>query len=243
VKKKGQTYIGTSGWNYKHWLGTFYPAGTKAAGQLPYYVSLMDTVELNNSFYHLPDRDTFKNWKAHTPDNFIFAVKASRYITHMKKLKDPKEPLKILIQNSRGLGKKLGPVLFQMPPGWKINYERLEAFIKALPRKLRFTFEFRNITWYDDRVYDLLQRNNCAFCMYELNGHQSPQVVTADFVYVRLHGPGAKYQGSYTDSTLKTWATQIKSWQRAGKDVYIYFDNDQAGYAAFNAVRLKELLT
>jgi len=241
VKQNGNIYIGTSGWNYKHWIGTFYPAGTKAAAQLPYYLSKLNTVELNNSFYHLPDRDTFVRWKTSTPENFTFAVKGSRYITHMKKLKDPKEPLGVFLQHARGLGKKLGPVLFQLPPGWKINYERLETFVKALPKKRRFAFEFRNTTWYDDKVYELLRRHNCAFCIYELNGHRSPMEVTADFVYIRLHGPGGKYQGSYTDPDLKTWAAQLKQWQRSGKDAYVYFDNDQAGYAAFNAVRLKEL--
>jgi len=242
VKQKGDIHIGTSGWNYKHWIGTFYPAGTKAAGQLPYYVSKMDTVELNNSFYHLPDRETFARWRTNTPDDFIFAVKGSRYITHMKKLKEPKEPLGVFLQHARGLGKKLGPILFQLPPGWRINYERLESFVKVLPKKRRFAFEFRNYTWYDDQVYELLRRHNCAFCIYELNGHRSPMEVTADFVYIRLHGPGGKYQGSYTDQDLRNWSAQIKDWQRAGKDTYIYFDNDQAGYAAFNALRLKALI-
>jgi uncharacterized protein YecE (DUF72 family) len=243
VEGKGHIYIGTSGWNYKHWIGTFYPADTKAAGQLPYYVTRMNTVELNNSFYHLPDRETFVNWKTNTPNDFIFTVKASRYITHMKKLKDPKEPLGVFLQHARGLGKKLGPILFQLPPGWKINYERLEAFIKILPKKRRFTFEFRNPTWYDPRVYALLRHYNVAFCIYELNGHRSPAEITADFVYIRLHGPGGKYQGRYTNRDLKNWSVKIQAWQDAGKDVYVYFDNDQAGYAAFNATTLIELIS
>lgn len=241
LKKKGHVYIGTSGWNYKHWIGTFYPAGTNPAGQLSYYMQVMDTVELNNSFYHLPDRDTFRKWKETTPGNFIFAVKGSRYITHMKKLKDTGEALKVFMEHARGLGKKLGPILFQMPPGWKLNYERLETFVRMLPRTRRFAFEFRNPTWYDARVYALLQRHRCAFCIYELDGHLSPKEVTADFVYLRLHGPGGKYQGSYSERILKQWSEQIGQWQDAGKDVYVYFDNDQAGYAAFNAQQLKAI--
>jgi uncharacterized protein YecE (DUF72 family) len=240
---KGQIRIGTSGWHYKHWLGTFYPEGTKPAGQLPYYLKFFNTVELNNSFYHLPPKNTFANWKAAVPDDFLFVVKASRFITHMKKLKDPAESLVNFMENVQGLDEKLGPILFQLPPGWKINTERLQEFLEKLPAGFRYVFEFRNETWYDEAIYSLLQQHNCAFCIYELAGHMSPLKVTADFVYLRLHGPGEnKYQGSYSNETLNEWASQCKEWAQEGKDVFVYFDNDEKGYAAFNAQKMLEMV-
>ncbi len=160
----------------------------------------------------------------------------------MKKLKDPEEPVKRLLDHATGLGNKLGPMLFQLPPSWKLNLERLRYFLILLPKELRFAFEFRNPTWYNESVINLLADYGCAFCIYELDGHLSPEHVTTDFVYVRLHGPGGKYSGSYSDDALRGWAGRIRAWCDSGKDVYVYFDNDQAGYAAFNALRLKGLL-
>jgi len=241
MPKKGRIYIGTSGWHYKHWNGTFYPEGTRAAEQLEYYLKYFGTVELNNSFYHLPPPETFRKWKAAVPRDFIFSVKGSRYITHMKKLKVAQESIDRFFNSAGCLGKKLGPVLFQLPPGWKVNHERFAAFLALLPKRRRYAFEFRNSTWYDKEIYRLLRRYGCAFCIYELAGHLSPEEVTADFVYIRLHGPGEKYQGSYTAAALRKWARKCLQWQAAGKDVYVYFDNDQAGYAAFNAVSLARL--
>jgi len=237
----GKVYIGTSGWSYKHWMGTFYPKGTKQKDRFAYYRECFKTVELNSPFYHLPPRQTFEKWKEEVPADFTYAVKASRYITHMKKLHDAGDSLGKFLDNALGLGQKLSIILFQLPPAWEINTERLGAFLKKLPKGNRYTFEFRNETWYTDEVYTLLEKHNCAFCIYELAGHLSPVKVTADYVYVRLHGPGDKYQGSYTDAVLRQWAERCKDWAKAGKDVYVYFDNDQEGYAAFNAIRLKEL--
>lgn len=235
---KGRIHIGTSGWHYKHWIGTFYPEGTKESEQLGYYIEHFKTVELNNSFYHLPAAETFKHWKEAVPGDFLFAVKASRYITHMKKLKDGKAAIEQFLGHADALGKKLGVVLFQLPPGWKVNVERFEDFLSQLPKGYRYVFEFRNETWYDEKIYALLRKFNCAFCIYELEHHRSPEEVTADFVYVRLHGPGAKYQGSYTARALGNWAKKCRAWQAEGRDVFVYFDNDQRGYAAFNAADL-----
>jgi uncharacterized protein YecE (DUF72 family) len=236
-------HIGTSGWHYKHWLGTFYPEGTKQSEQFAYYLQHFDTVEINNSFYKLPTRETFSKWKASVPDNFIFVVKANRFITHMKKLSDPAESLTRFMANVSALGARLGPILFQLPPGWKLNLERFDEFLQALPPRHRYVFEFRNASWYTDEIYALLRQHNCAFCIYELAGHTTPLAVTADFVYVRLHGPGTdKYQGSYTEAALKEWARRCKAWAKKRKEVFVYFDNDQAGYAAFNAKRLRELV-
>jgi uncharacterized protein YecE (DUF72 family) len=240
--KRGQIHIGTSGWHYKHWIGTFYPPATKPNEQFDFYKQHFNTVEINNSFYRLPSPETFKIWRKQSAPDFLFVVKASRYITHQKKLNNPEETTSRFFENVKYLREKLGPILFQLPPAWKVNVERLKAFLEVLPDKFRYVFEFRNITWYTDDVFSLLQKYNCAFCIYELAGHTSPVNITADFVYVRLHGPGDKYQGSYTQRQLKAWAEQCKDWQQQELDVFVYFDNDQLGYAAFNARTLKEML-
>jgi uncharacterized protein YecE (DUF72 family) len=239
--KQGKIHIGTSGWVYKHWRGTFYPEDLKAADWFAYFTERFSTVEINNSFYRLPEIKTFNTWRKTSPEDFIYAVKASRYLTHMKKLVVDKQGINKFINRALHLEEKLGPVLFQLPPSFNINAERLETFLQALPQGLRYTFEFRDGSWYDKEIYRLLEKYHAAFCIYELEYHQSPLEVTADFIYIRLHGPGKKYQGSYPDATLRKWARFCKKWRQKGKDIYVYFDNDQEGYAAFNALRLMEL--
>jgi len=239
MHKKGKIHIGTSGWHYKHWKGTFYPEGTKDIDQLGLYIKTFKTVEINSSFYHLPLAQTFINWREKVPADFIFSVKGSRYITHLKKLKVTKEELVQFLDNAMGLKEKMGPILFQLPPGWNMDIQRLDDFLQLLPEHYRYVFEFRNHTWYNEEVYDLLKKHNCSFCIYELGGHLSPKEITADFVYVRLHGPDNKYEGSYPAETLKMWAKQCLQWQEKGLDVFVYFDNDQYAYAAFNAMDLK----
>jgi uncharacterized protein YecE (DUF72 family) len=233
-------HIGTSGWSYKHWLGTFYPEGVKAVGQFPYYLQHFNTVELNSPFYRLPDKETFIKWKTNSPETFLYSVKASRFITHMKKLKDPAESLVRFMENVSGLEEKLGPILFQLPPHWQLNLERLKEFLEKLPATFRYVFEFRNSTWYDAEVYRLLREKNCAFCLYELDGHLTPFEITADFVYVRLHGPGGKYQGNYSEESLQGWGAKCIEWAKS-LDVFVYFDNDIGSYAPFNAKRLIEI--
>jgi len=178
---KSGIYIGTSGWHYKHWKGTFYPEDIKEKDQLAAYIQTFDTVEINNSFYRLPESETFVQWRKSVPDHFIFSVKGSRYITHMKKLKESTAALHALLKNASGLKEKLGPILFQLPPGWKMNTQRLEDFLKQLPSHFRFAFEFRNTTWYTEEVYALLRKYNCAFCIYELDRHTSPIEITSRF--------------------------------------------------------------
>lgn len=233
--------IGTSGWHYKHWLGTFYPDKLPSSRMFGFYQQHFDTVELNNSFYRLPNPETFAAWRENSPEDFCFAVKASRFLTHNKKLKDPQQALDNFLPRAEVLGPKLGPILFQLPPKWKVNLERLQQFLQALPPTHRYAFEFREPSWNVEPVYEILRRYNAAYCIYELAGFQSPLLVTADFAYVRLHGPGGKYQGCYTDAALREWANRIAQWQRTLKAIYFYFDNDQCAYAAHNAERLRQL--
>jgi len=210
---------------------------------LDYYIRHFDTLELNNSFYRLPTIQAFECWRDATPRNFVFAVKASRFITHNKKLKDPENALDNILPRAEHLGRKLGPVLFQLPPKWKLNLERLEKLLEILPREHRYAFEFRELSWMTPEVNRVLERYNAAFCIYELAGYHSPWDITADFTYVRLHGPGAgKYQGSYDDRRLRSWARRIEEWGKKLKAIYIYFDNDQAGYAAQNALTLRGMV-
>ncbi len=235
-------YIGTSGWNYRHWKGPFYPPGLRATELLPFYRERFSTVEINNSFYILPTADTFAAWRRTAGEDFCFAVKASRFITHMKKLKEPEEPIARLLGRVEALGPTLGPILFQLPPRWRYNRERFEHFLAALPSSHRFAIEFREASWWHDEVYTLLRRANVAFCIFDLAGRQSPPIVTADFVYVRLHGPEGAYQGRYGSDRLSHWLRRFREWSEGRRDLYCYFDNDQNGYAPHDALDLNDLL-
>jgi uncharacterized protein YecE (DUF72 family) len=238
-----QIHVGTSGYSYKHWIGRYYPEDLKPSEWLKFYLQDFDTVELNNTFYQLPSEETFDNWRKSTPGDFLFAVKGSRFITHMIKLKDAQRGLTNFMPRAERLRRKLGPVLWQLPPGWKVNVERLEEFLSLLPRQHRYTFELRNQTWMTEDVYAVLRKYNAAFCIYELAGYQSPLEITADWTYVRLHGPTAfKYQGSYSDRQLAAWAEQIRKWSRTMKAIYVYFDNDDSAFAVRNALTLKKLV-
>ncbi len=239
---RAEVRIGTSGWHYKHWLRTFYPERLPASKMLEFYYEHFDTVEINNSFYKLPNVGTFACWREVTPPGFLFAVKASRFITHNKKLKDPQNALENFLPRAEALGKKLGPILFQLPPHWKMNLERLEEFLQALPRYHRYTFEFREPSWHDEKTYTLLRRYNAAYCIHEIAGFHTPVEVTADWTYIRLHGPGAKYQGSYEQKILRAWAERIHGWSSTLKAIYVYFDNDQAAFAAHNALELNRMV-
>lgn len=236
--------IGTSGWHYKHWRGPFYEERCATSKMLDHYVQHFDTVEINNSFYKLPSAETFSCWRGATPRNFCFAVKASRFITHNKKLKDPENALDRFLPPTEELHEKLGPILFQLPPKWRINVQRLDDFLSMLPkgRRRRYAFEFREPSWLDESVYAVLHRHNAAFCIYQLAGFETPTVITANWTYVRLHGPGGKYQGSYTTAQLSDWVEQIVTWREALTSIYVYFDNDDSGYAVQNALTLKRLL-
>lgn len=235
-----QIYIGTSGFSYNHWKENFYPKDLNPKDWLNYYSNVFSTVELNTTFYHLPLISTVKKWHSQVGDNFLFSVKASRYITHQKKLHDCQESVRIFYQKIQELQNKKGPILFQLPPSFKMNKDRLEEFIKNLKKPHLHVFEFRNDTWFIDEIYEILKKNQIALCITDLNGKISPEEVTADFTYIRLHGPKKAYKGSYGPQ-LKEWKQKIEKWSSKAS-VYCYFDNDEKGYAIQDARTLKEMI-
>ncbi len=234
--------IGTSGWHYDDWQGPFYPPGLSADEQLPYYARTFRSAEINNTFYQLPSVDTVEAWRAAVPEGFLFAVKASRYTTHLKKLKDPVPSTERFLEVIVRLRDTLGPILFQLPPSWRANPGRLRDFLLAMPAQHRYAVELRDESWWSDAVHEVLREANAALVAFDLAGRQSPIEQTADFAYVRLHGPGDAYQGRYDDAALEAWAKRLTAWRAEGIDAFCYFDNDQKGYAVENARRLQELV-
>ncbi|HPX11306.1 MAG TPA: DUF72 domain-containing protein [Syntrophales bacterium] len=243
MKGRGKFHVGTSGWHYEGWSGPFYPENLPKRAFLSFYAKHFHTVEINNSFYRIPGEDTLKTWAETVPDGFVFAVKASRYITHMKKLKDAKESVSFLLKHIEVLDGKLGPVLFQLPPRWRFDAGRFRHFLEALPAGHRYAVELRDRSWQNPAACELMKKHGVAFCIYDLAGYQSPREITADFVYIRLHGPGGAYRGEYGPSALSGWADDIFVWAGQGRDVYCYFDNDEAGYAVQNALSLRAMTT
>lgn len=242
MRNNGSIHIGTSGWNYEHWKGPFYPRKISAGEMLAYYKDHFGTVEINSSFYHLPTEKSVMRWRDTVPVDFIFAAKGSRYITHMKKLKGVGDAVDTLLRVIGLLGDKQGPVLFQLPPRWGPDLPRLREFLRLLPGERQFAFEFRDPGWLVEEVYGMLSEFHVAFCVYDFNWRLSPLVVTSDVVYIRLHGPDGAYAGSYSDGFLSEWAGKLLAWAEGGRDVYCYFDNDQMGYAAKNALSLRRMV-
>ncbi len=239
---KNLIHIGTSGWNYEHWKGPFYEENCPEDKFLEYYIQTFQTVEINNTFYGLPEEKTLESWKKTVPDDFIFSVKANRYITHMKKLKDPRDPVANFMSRIKILADNLGPILFQLPPNWNFNGQRLQNFLRVLPDGFDYTFELRNPSWLNEDTLGLLKDFKSAFCIYEFEDRVTDLHQTTDFVYIRLHGPDGAYQGKYDYETVHWWAEQIIGWAKAGTEVYCYFDNDQHGFAPQNAVELLEVV-
>ena len=234
-------FCGTSGWNYNDWRSRFYPRDLPQSKWLSYYSQKFDTVEINNSFYRLPSEDTFKAWHDESSDGFTFAVKASRYLTHMKKLKDPQQPMDNVLSHSAGLGIKRGPILYQLPPYWHINLERLESFLRLLPSELRHVFEFRDDTWQCEEVWSLLSKYRIGYCIMDSPGLPLHLKTTADFSYIRMHSGGEETSGNYRDEHLNIWAERVNDLLERG-DVYIYFNNDYRAFAVNNALTLKQLV-
>lgn len=235
--------IGTSGWVYPHWRGVFYPPDLPQSRWYVHYAGEFDTVEINYSFYRLPSEAAFDRWREQAPEGFIYAVKANRYITHIKRLKEAAEPLERFLARARRLGDKLGPILWQLPPNWRANPERLEAFAGLLPPDLTHAFEFRDPRWFIEPVRRILERHGLAFCIFHMPGLPCPTWVTGEVVYLRFHGSGTAYGGRYGRDGLRPWAARILEWLREGREVYAYFNNDAFGFAVKDAQELRGLLT
>jgi uncharacterized protein YecE (DUF72 family) len=242
-----KAYIGTSGWNYKHWSkGEFYPEHLKQAEWLSFFAGRFHTVEINNSFYHLPSETAFQHWRTQVPPEFLFAVKASRFLTHIKRLRDPEDPLDLFFSHAKHLKNRLGPVLFQLPPRFKVNLERLEIFLSALKpyitkMRIRCVMEFRDASWLAPPVFALMRRHGVAVCLADWREMPVRGPLTADFVYVRRHYGDAN-RGNYSRTALNADVAQIGAWLSDGLDVYMYFNNDMEGHAIRNAMYVQRTL-
>ena len=234
--------VGTSGWHYGHWKKRFYPEDLPKSKWFEFYAEDFDTVEINNTFYQLPKEISVKRWREQAPKNFIYTVKANRYITHIKKLKDTAEEVERFFERAHLLKEKLGPILYQLPPSMHKDLERLEAFIKLLPKKSPAVFEFRHESWYTQDTCALLNSHNAAFCTHDLPGKASPRIFTGNLIYVRFHGTTGRYAGNYSKPALTEWADWIKDNLKGIRAVYAYFNNDYNAYAINNAKMFRQQL-
>ncbi len=228
-------WIGTSGWQYAHWKNRFYPRETSQAGWLEFFAERFATVESNNAFYRLPERKTFEAWRARTPDDFRMAVKLSRYLTHIRRLREPAEPVERFVQRATGLGDKLGPVLIQLPPSLQSDVPRLAATLEQFPPGIGVAVEFRHETWYTTEVQRLLERHNAALCLAARRGVLTPLWDTADFGYVRFHEDRAAPRPCYGRRSMEAWAERLVGTYGAGKNLYVYFNNDPLACALRDA--------
>ncbi|MFP4460369.1 MAG: DUF72 domain-containing protein [Candidatus Zixiibacteriota bacterium] len=236
--------IGTSGYIYDHWKGRFYPEDLPQEKWFEYYAESFDTVEINNTFYNLPEETTFEKWRDRASKDFCYAVKANRYITHMKKLKDPKEPWNNFWNRAKILDNNLGPVLFQLPPNWNANPERLKNFISVLPDNLLCAFEFRDPSWYNDDIFKILSDSGHTLCIHDMDTDDVPDIMIGDFAYLRFHGITGKYQGKYGRDNLEGKAKWLKeNVLSKGKPVFAYFNNDDHGYAPEDAKLFRNMLS
>jgi uncharacterized protein YecE (DUF72 family) len=240
ARRNAQLRVGTSGWQYDHWKGIFYPEDLRKSGWFGHYAGHFDTVEVNNTFYHLPKAQTFDAWREQAPKGFRYALKFSRYGSHLKKLKDPQASVQAFLERAERLGELLGPILVQLPPNWEADAGRLRAFLDAAPKRHRWAVEFREASWLCEAVFDLLRRHQAALCVHDIIPDH-PRVTTADWVYLRFHGPGP--WGSYTHQALSAAAGRIRAHLADGRDVYAYFNNDAHGHAVRNALDLRRYAT
>jgi uncharacterized protein YecE (DUF72 family) len=235
--------IGTSGWTYDGWRGPFYPKDVPKKDWLAWYAEAFPTTEINGSFYRTPSLDAVRNWREQTAKPFLFSWKASKFITHWKRLSEKSDNSIALMETRlKALSPKVGAVLFQLPPRFEKNRERLELFLAMLPRCYPYAFEFRHKSWYDDDILDLLHARDVSLCLSDHHDAPSPWQVTARHVYVRGHGPTGRYRDRYPEKTLRTWARDIRKWKRQRRTVFVYFDNDQKSAAPKDAQRLMELV-
>jgi uncharacterized protein YecE (DUF72 family) len=237
-----QIRVGCSGWNYRHWRGCFYPKDMPPSRWFRFYADTFDSVEINNSFYRLPAASTFEAWREQAPPAFRYAVKANRYLTQAKKLKDCEEPLKRMMAPLRSLGDRLGPVLYQLPPRFRRNTERLEAFLCLLPRNVTHVFEFRDASWHVETVFELLDRYGVGFCTHDFPNAPAPRLAVGPVAYVRFHGGAGKYWGRYRDEALLEWAGWMAATARAGRPVWAFFNNDADAASVQDALTLRAML-
>jgi uncharacterized protein YecE (DUF72 family) len=237
--KRGKLRVGTSGYQYDHWRDVFYPNDLPKKDWFMYYATHFDTVEINNTFYRLPSADTFAEWRGHAPRGFCYALKFSRYGSHLKRLTAPQEPIRTFLDRAAHLKNHLGPILVQLPPHWDINLDRLAGFLRAAPRAYRWAIEFRDPRWLCEAVFTLLRQHHAALCIHDLL-EDHPRLLTADWVYLRFHG--GKTGGNYPPHTLSAQAKRIRQYLAQGRDVFAYFNNDAQGYAVRNAADLKRLV-
>lgn len=240
-RKKSRIRVGCSGWNYKHWKGVFYPEDMPQKKWFAFYARIFDTVEINNTFYNLPSEKTFRSWADQAESNFLYSVKANRYITHIKRLKEPEKSLKRFFERARLLGKHLGPILYQLPPNWRCDIERLRNFLEHLPGDLVHVFEFRDQRWLNDEVFDSLGEAGVSFCVHDMEGLEVPRKAMGPVVYVRFHGYDGKYEGQYPEQSLRPWAKWLND-EAGRRDIYAYFNNDQGGHAIGDAKTLRSKL-
>jgi uncharacterized protein YecE (DUF72 family) len=235
--------IGTSGWTYDSWRGALYPPKLAKKDWLRFYGTQFSSAEINASFYRTPTLEAVRAWREQTPHGFVFAWKASKFITHWKRLTEKCDnSIALMVTRLKPLGPKAGIVLFQLPPRFVKNAERLESFLKMLPRRYRYAFEFRHTSWYDDDVFDILRKRKVALCISDHADAPAPWLTTSPHVYVRGHGPSGRYHSSYPEPTLRRWADAIMAWQAEGRDVFVYFDNDQKAAAPGDAERLIRMI-
>ncbi|MFO7870610.1 MAG: DUF72 domain-containing protein [Kiritimatiellia bacterium] len=239
TQRKARAHIGTSGYQYDHWSGVFYPEKLPKNQWFKHYAEYFDTVEINNTFYNLPKESTFDDWRLQTPRGFTYVLKFSRYGSHMKCLKDPKDTSGLFIKKASHLGRRLGPILVQLKPNWYVHADRLRSFLDAVPPGRRWAIEFREPSWLCDEVFDILRQHNSALCIHNMI-KDHPREVTADWIYLRFHGD--HYSGSYSSQFLSAEADRICGYLDEGKDVYAYFNNDAEGHAVRNALDLKRYL-
>lgn len=232
-------YIGTSGYQYKHWKGDFYPEDLPVSQWFDHYIKFFNTVEINNTFYKMAEAETFAEWRKAAPDGFCYAIKYSRFGTHLKKLKDPKGHVNYFMDRVVHLKEKLGPILVQLPPNWKPNLPRLEEFLQILPKDLGWAVEIRDLRWLTDELYELLQKYNAALVIHDMIPNH-PRVVTTNWTYLRFHGQN--YSGSYSGKEIENIAKDIEDHVAKDRDVYVFFNNDLGGHAVRNALSLKEKL-
>jgi uncharacterized protein YecE (DUF72 family) len=235
-------YVGTSGWHYEHWRSRFYPQELAKAKWLEFYASHFTTVELNNSFYRLPSETAFATWRDSSPASFTFAIKVSRFITHIKRLKDSQKAVATFLTRAGVLGEKFGPLLYQLPPNMHRDDERLKSFLSILPKGMKHVFEFRHQSWLEEGVFKILRSYNVGFCVFDMPGLSCPLVATADFAYIRFHGSTGLYWSCYSDEELADWAKRLSRLAKELKSVFIYFNNDAEAFAVKNAITLRSYL-